>query len=43
MGKTDTGIYHRSGRCHGNTKQGKFMTEDAIKAGYKAAKKEIGG
>ena len=37
---TDTGIYHKSGRWYENTKQGKFMTEDAIKAGYKAAKKE---
>jgi hypothetical protein len=38
---TDSGVYHKSGRWFGTTKQGKFMTEqDAIKAGYKAAKNE---
>ena len=37
---TDTGVYHKSGRWYGKTKNGKWMTEeDAIKAGYKDAKK----
>jgi len=37
---TDTGVYHKSGRWYGNTKNGKWMTEqDAIKAGYKDAKR----
>lgn len=36
---TDTGVYHKSGKWYGATKQGKFMTEDeAIKAGYHASK-----
>jgi hypothetical protein len=36
---TETGVYHKSGRWYGKTKQGKFMTEaDAKAAGYKAAK-----
>ena len=37
-----TKIYHREGdRFYGNTKNGKFMTEeDAIKAGYREAKTE---
>ena len=37
---TDTGVYHRKGsRWYGKTKHGKYMLEeDAIKAGYKAAK-----
>jgi hypothetical protein len=36
---TDSGLYHKSGRWYGKTKQGKFMPEaDAQKAGYKAAK-----
>jgi hypothetical protein len=40
---TDTGVYHRGGRWYGKTKQGKFMSEDdAKKAGYHAAKAEIG-
>jgi hypothetical protein len=35
---TDSGVYHKSGRWYGATKEGKFMTEqDAIQAGYKAA------
>jgi hypothetical protein len=36
---TSTKVYHKSGdRYYGNTKQGKFMTEDeAQKAGYHAA------
>ncbi len=38
---TDTGVYHKSGRWYGKTKQGKFMSEDeAKKAGYRAAEKE---
>ena len=41
---TDTGVYHKNGRWYGKTKQGKFMSEDdAKKAGYHAAKSEIGG
>jgi|SRR5579871_2681770 hypothetical protein len=37
----DTGVYHKSGRWYGKTKNGKFMTEDdAKKAGYKAAKRD---
>ena len=36
---TETGVYHKSGRWYGKTKQGKFMTEaEAKAAGYKAAK-----
>lgn len=37
---TATKVYHKEGdRYYGKTKQGKFMTEeDAIKAGYRAAK-----
>ena len=37
---TSTGVYHKdTDRYYGNTKQGKFMTEqDAIKAGYRASK-----
>ena len=38
---TETGVYHKSGQWYGATKQGKFMTEqDAMKAGYRAAKNE---
>jgi hypothetical protein len=38
---TESGVYHKSGKWFGATKQGKFMTEqDAIKAGYRAAKNE---
>jgi len=38
---TDSGVYHKSGRWYGTTKQGKFMTEqEAVKAGYKPAKNE---
>jgi hypothetical protein len=40
---TDSGVYHKSGRWYGKTKQGKFMSEDdAKKAGYHEAKEEIG-
>jgi hypothetical protein len=38
---TESGVYHKSGRWYGKTKQGKFMTESEAKtAGYKAAAKE---
>jgi hypothetical protein len=38
---TESGVYHKSGKWFGATKQGKFMTEqDAMKAGYRAAKNE---
>jgi hypothetical protein len=38
---TESGVYHKNGKWFGATKQGKFMTEqDAIKAGYRAAKNE---
>jgi hypothetical protein len=38
---TDSGVYHKSGRWYGKTKQGKFMTEGEAKAaGYKEAQKE---
>jgi hypothetical protein len=38
---TDSGIYHKSGRWYGATKQGKFMTEQEAKgAGYKPARNE---
>ena len=39
---TDSGVYHmRETRWYGKTKKGKYMTEaDAIRAGYKPAKKE---
>ena len=38
----DSGVYHKQGtRYYGKTKNGKYMSEaDAIKAGYRAAKKE---
>lgn len=37
---TQTGVYHKSGRWYGATKQGKFMSEqDALRAGYHAAKR----
>jgi hypothetical protein len=40
---TASGVYHKSGRYYGKTKEGKFMSEDdAKKAGYHAAKSEIG-
>lgn len=36
---TETGVYHKSGKWYGATKQGKFMTEDeAVKAGFRASK-----
>jgi hypothetical protein len=38
---TESGVYHKSGKWYGATKQGKFMSEqDAVKAGYRAAKNE---
>jgi hypothetical protein len=38
---TGSGVYHKGGQWFGATKEGKFMMEeDAIKAGYKAAKNE---
>ena len=37
---TQTGVYHKSGRWYGATKEGKFMSEqDAVRAGYHAAKR----
>ena len=41
----DTKVFHREGdRYDGNTKHGKYMTEaDALKAGYREAKKGGGG
>ncbi len=40
---TNSGVYHKSGRYYGKTKEGKFMTEaEAKKAGYHEAKGEIG-
>jgi hypothetical protein len=36
---TESGVFHKSGKWYGATKQGKFMTEDeAVKAGYHASK-----
>jgi hypothetical protein len=39
---TDSRVYHKRGtRWYGKTKNGKYMTEaDAVRAGYKPAKKE---
>jgi len=38
---TSSGVYHKSGRWYGKTKEGKFMTESEAKAaGYKEAQKE---
>ena len=38
---TDTGVYHKSGKWYGATKNGKFMPEqEAVKSGYRAAKNE---
>ena|ERR1022692_1356585 len=37
----DSGVYHRSGRWYGKTKNGKFMAADeAKKSGFKPAKRE---
>jgi len=37
---TESGVYHKSGRWYGKTKNGKFMTESEAKAaGYKEAQK----
>jgi hypothetical protein len=36
----DSGIYHKSGRWYGTTKNGKFMSEsEAKRAGYKLSEK----
>lgn len=32
MGRHIDGVYHKSGRRYGKTKQGKFMTESEAKA-----------
>ena len=38
---TDTKVYHKNDKWYGATKTGKFMSEqDAVKAGYRAAKGE---
>jgi hypothetical protein len=38
---TETGVYHKSGKWYGATKNGKFMPEqEAIKSGFRAAKNE---
>jgi len=39
---TDSGVYHKEGtRYYGKTKNGKYISEaDAVKAGYRPAKKE---
>lgn len=35
---TETGVFHKSGRWYGATKEGKFMTEEeALRSGYRAA------
>ena len=40
---TGSGVYHKSGRYYGKTKEGKFLSEaDAKKAGYRESKDEIG-
>ncbi len=37
----DSGIYHKSGRWYGKTKNGKFMTEaEAKTAGYKGSQRD---
>src|SRR5690242_362955 len=37
----DSGVYHKSGRWYGKTKNGKFMTEDEAKrAGYRESQKD---
>jgi hypothetical protein len=37
---TESGVYHKSGRWYGKTKNGKFMTEaEAKAAGYKEAQR----
>ena len=36
----ETGVYHKSGRWYGRTKNGRFMTEaEAKKAGYRESKR----
>jgi len=38
---TDSGVYHKSGKWYGTTKNGKFMSEqDAVKSGFRPAKNE---
>src|SRR5437879_3418263 len=38
----ETGVYHKSGRWYGRTKNGRFMTEaEAKKAGYRESKREL--
>jgi hypothetical protein len=37
----DSGVYHRSGRWYGKTKNGKFMSEDEAKqGGYRESKRQ---
>jgi hypothetical protein len=37
----ETGVYHKSGRWYGRTKNGKFTTEaEAKKAGYRQSKRQ---
>jgi hypothetical protein len=37
----DSGVYHKSGRWYGKTKNGKFMSEDEAKqAGYRESKRQ---
>ena len=37
----ETGVYHKSGRWYGRTKNGRFMTEaEAKKAGYRESKRQ---
>jgi hypothetical protein len=37
----DSGVYHKSGRWYGKTKNGKFMSEaEARQAGYRESKRQ---
>jgi hypothetical protein len=39
-GNTESGVYHKNGRCYDKTKAGKFMTgAEAKTAGYKEAQR----